>query len=79
MRHVSLDPLSARCPSPQRRHVGFGPCLIDEDQPGRIDVAAVLAPLRAAAGDVGAVLLGCDQRLFLKLSFSRWTNSHTER
>jgi hypothetical protein len=65
MRHVSLDPLPARRPSPQRCHIGFGPSLVDEDQPGRIDPAAVFTPLRAAAGDVGAPLLGSDQRLFL--------------
>jgi hypothetical protein len=65
MRHVGLDPLPSRRPSPQRRHVGFSPSLVDEDQPGRIDPAAVFAPLRAPADDVGASLFGGNQRLFL--------------
>jgi hypothetical protein len=52
MWHVGLDPLAARRPPPQWRHVGFGPRLVDEDQPGRIDLAAVFTPLRAAADDV---------------------------
>jgi hypothetical protein len=65
MRHLGLDPLTARRPAPQRRHVGFGPGLVDEYQPGGVDPLPILGPLRPAAGHVGAILLGGNQRLFL--------------
>jgi hypothetical protein len=32
MRHRGFDPLAARRPSLQRRHVGFGPGLVDENR-----------------------------------------------
>jgi hypothetical protein len=57
--------LTARCPAPQRRHIGFGPSLIDEHQAGRIDPIPILGPLRPPAGDIGTILLGRYQRLFL--------------
>jgi hypothetical protein len=65
MRHLGFDPLTARRPAPQRRHIGFGPGLIDEYQTGGVDPLPILDPLRPAAGDVGAILLGGNQRLFL--------------
>jgi hypothetical protein len=65
MRYLGFDPLTARCPAPQRRHVGFGPGLVDEHQPGGGDPLPILGPLRPAAGHVGAILLGSNQRLFL--------------
>jgi hypothetical protein len=46
------------------RHVGFGPSLVDEDQPTRIKPTLVLLPLAPPAGDVGAVLLGGEQAFF---------------
>jgi hypothetical protein len=30
VRHLGLNALTARRPAPQRRHIGFGPGLIDE-------------------------------------------------
>ena len=65
VRHLGFDALTARRPAPQRRHVGFGPGLIDEYQPGGVDPLPILGPLRPAAGHVGAILLGGNQRLFL--------------
>jgi hypothetical protein len=71
--------LTARCPAPQRRHIGFGPGLIDEHQAGRIYPIAIPGPLCPPTGYIGTILLGGNQRLFLKLSFSAWTNSHIVR
>ena len=65
-------------PAAKRGHVGLGPCLIDEDEAGYIDPAAALEPLGAPARHIGTLLLGGDQRLFLCVSFSAWTKSHTE-
>ena len=52
-------------PASERRHVGLGPGLVDEDQPRGLDLGLIFQPLRAASGDVGTVLLAGDQRLFL--------------
>ena len=79
VRHFGSDALTARRPAPQRRHIGFGPGLIDEHQPSGIDPILILGPLRPPPGNIGTILLGGNQRLFLKLSFSAWTNSHIVR
>ena len=65
VRHLGFDALTARRPAPQRRHIGFGPGLIDEHQPSGIDPIPILGPLRAPTGDIGTILLGGNQRLFL--------------
>jgi hypothetical protein len=52
-----LEPLSAQTPSAQRRHIGLGPGLIDEDEPPRIDPPLIGLPARPLAGDVRPVLL----------------------
>ena len=65
MRHLGFEPLAARRPAPQRRHVGLRPGLVDEHQAAGVDPVLIRRPLRAAAGDIGTVLLGGDQRLFL--------------
>jgi len=77
MRHVSFDALALGRPTAQRGHVGPG--LVDEDEVGDVDPAAVLAPLSAPARHIRTLLLGGDQGLFLCVSFSAWTTSHTER
>ena len=66
-------------PASERRHIGLGRGLVDEDQPRGLDLRLILQPLRAASGNVGTVLLAADRRLLLYLSFSAWTNSHTDR
>jgi hypothetical protein len=58
VRHLGLDALTARRPAPQRRHVGFGPGLIDEHQPCGIDPIPIPGPLRPPTGDIGTILLG---------------------
>jgi hypothetical protein len=69
--------LSARRPAPQRRHVGLGPGLVDEDQAGWVDARSVFQPLRPAADDIRPALLAGNQRLFLKLNPAACTKSHT--
>jgi len=55
---------AARPPAAQRRHVGLGPSLIDEDQAARIETALILLPLQAPTRDGGPILLACEQRFF---------------
>src|SRR6202140_5964204 len=52
MRDFGRQPAAARRPAPQGCHVGLGPGLVDEDQALRLDLALILLPLRAPAGDV---------------------------
>src|ERR1700738_2108555 len=65
MTQLGFEPLAARRPAPQRLHVGLRPGLVDEHQAAGVDPVLIRRPLRAAAGDIGTVLLGGDQRLFL--------------
>jgi hypothetical protein len=65
VRYLGFDALTARRPAPQRRHIGFGPGLIDEHQPSGIDPIPILDPLHPPTGDIGTILLGGNQRLFL--------------
>jgi len=51
-------------PASDRRHVGLGPGLIDEDQSAGIKPALILLPLRPAARDLRTILLRCEQRFF---------------
>jgi hypothetical protein len=48
---------------PRSGAIGLGPGLIDEHQPSGID-PIILGPLRPPASDIGAILLGGNQRLF---------------
>jgi len=65
VRHLGFDPLTVRRPAPQRRHVGFCPGLVDEHQARGIDPLPILDPLCPPTGNIGTVLLGGNQRLFL--------------
>jgi hypothetical protein len=62
---LHLQPLTNRRPSAQRRHVGLGPGFIDEDKAARVDATLMGSPLLSPAGNVRAILLDSDQRLFL--------------
>jgi hypothetical protein len=57
MRHLGDEAPAARRPSAQRRHVGLGPGLIDEDEAPRLDAILILDPLRAPPRHVGPVAL----------------------
>jgi hypothetical protein len=65
VRHLGFDPLTARRPSSEWSHVGLGPGLVDEHQAGRIDTILIFSPLCPPACHIRAILLRCDQRLFL--------------
>lgn len=57
MRDICFEPLAARRPSPERRHIGLGPCLANEDQALGCDPGLIFFPLLAPARDVRAILL----------------------
>jgi hypothetical protein len=58
-------------------HVGLGPGLITKDQAFGVEPALVFLPLRAPAGDVGAILFAGVQALFLNVMPSRAKNAQT--
>ena len=64
VRDLGCEPAAARRPAPQGGHVGLGPGLVDEDQAFRIDLALILLPLRASAGDVRTVTFAGDDAFF---------------
>ena len=64
IRDLGAEPLAAWCPAAQRRHVGLGPCLIDEDQAGGINPVLIATPLGAAPGNVGTVLFPGEHGFF---------------
>jgi hypothetical protein len=65
MWHLGREALTARAPAAQRRHIGRGPSLVDEDEAGGIDPILVGLPLLASPRHIGTVALAGDQRLFL--------------
>ena len=56
MRDLGLDPLTALRPTPQRRHVGFGPGLVNERQATGVDPVPIFGPLRPPLGMGDAVI-----------------------
>src|ERR1700688_4494554 len=56
VRDFGSEPHAPRPPSPERRHVGLGPGLVDEDQAGRLDPALTGCPLGASPRDVRTIL-----------------------
>ncbi len=58
MRHLGGEPPAQRRPSAQRRHVGLGPSLVDEDQARRIDpVSDICIHWARRLCDVGTIVL----------------------
>jgi hypothetical protein len=51
-------------PAAQRRHVGFDPGLVDEDQARSINPALMGLPALPSAGDIGAILFSRSDRFF---------------
>lgn len=51
-------------PTAQRRHIGFGPSLVDEDEAGRFNARLIAHPLSAPSFDVGAILFAWQKRFF---------------
>ena len=64
VRNLGFEPLAARCPTPQRRHVGLRPGLIQKHQAPGIDAALILGPLRPPPRYVGTILFAGDHGFF---------------
>ena len=64
IRHLGMEPLAFGCPAPQWGHVGFGPCLVHEDEPGSVRLPLILLPLLAPSGDLGPQLFGGKHAFF---------------
>jgi hypothetical protein len=60
---------AARAASTPARHVRLRPRLVDKNELRRVEVTLQAVPGQPTPGDIDAVLLRGDQRLFLKLSF----------
>jgi len=58
VRHHCVESLASRSPATQRRHVGFDPGLVNEDQPRGVNLVLVRLPALPLAGDVGSIPLG---------------------
>jgi hypothetical protein len=56
------QPLAPPAPPAQPGHVGGGPDLVDEDEPGRVKRSPRLPPTLPRGDDVGPVLLAGVQR-----------------
>ena len=64
LRSLGQQLASARRPTAQARHVGFGPGLVDEDQTSRIKPPLILLPPGPTPCHVGTILLGGEQSFF---------------
>ena len=64
VRDAGPQPLTSRCPAAQSRHLGRGPCFVDKDEAGRIEIELALEPRLATAQDVRTVLLAGVNGLF---------------
>ena len=67
MWHSGAQPLAARSPSIDPRHLGGGCRLVDEYQLLRVEVRLALEPCLALRQDVGAILLAGMRGLFLSV------------
>ena len=64
VRDLGEQLLATGRPATQPGHIGFGPGLIQKNQPFRRQLALVGFPKPALAGDVRTILLGRKQRFF---------------
>jgi hypothetical protein len=64
MRHAGPATLAKWGAAPQPRHLGRQSGLINEDEPGRIEIELTIEPSAAALQDVWTVLLQCMCGLF---------------
>ena len=67
LRHASPAPIPAWRTFAQAWHLGGQTGLINEDQPGWIEIGLAVEPGLAALQDVGAFLLQCMCGLFLNV------------
>src|ERR1700704_5815646 len=61
------QPRAALTAASETNHIGFGPCFIDEDQPGGLQAGLALTPFRSSLGNVRSVLLRRVQGLFFSV------------
>ena len=71
VRDPGSEALALRRPAAQPGHVGGGPRLVDEHEPGRIEIELAVEPLFPSAQNVRAVLLGRVGGLFLNVRPAR--------
>ena len=64
IRNLGMKPLALGCPASQRRHVGFRPRFIDENQPRGVRALLILPPLLAPLGHLWAELFGGKNAFF---------------
>ena len=57
VRHLRLQAFATATPAAQRRHVGLGPGLVDEDEPADVEARLQSLPAGASARDVRPILL----------------------
>jgi hypothetical protein len=63
VRDLVNQPLAARRPAMEPRHIGLGPGLVDEDEAAELDAGLMLAPALAMALYVLPILFARDERL----------------
>ena len=68
---------TAGAPAPDTGHVGSNPGIVQEHEAIGIDLMLMSLPAPAEAGDLGPILFGCDQGLFLGGSPCRRTTRYT--
>jgi hypothetical protein len=76
MRDGGAQPLTSGRAAPQAGHFGGGPGLVDEHQPGRIEVELGVEPGFATLQDVRPLLLGGMRSLFLSVIWWRSKKRH---
>jgi hypothetical protein len=68
---VANQPFASGRAAAQACHVCLGRRLVDEDEPGWVERSLAAFPVLAGLGDIGPVLLGRMESLFLYVSPSR--------
>lgn len=64
VRNFGVQPAALGRPATQRRHVGFRPGFVDENEPPGVNPALVFLPLLAPPGDLGSQLFGRQYAFF---------------
>jgi hypothetical protein len=72
-----MQTFAQQSPAVATRHVRFGARFVQEDQASKIDARRAGLPLLALLEDIGPILLGRPQRLFLKENPSFFRARHT--
>ena len=62
--NLGVKPAATRCPSPQGRHIGPGPGLVDEDQSLSFDATLIFCPLGPPPRDRGSIAFASRHAFF---------------